>query len=276
MQQNNTIEATMPRFPLPAGYDSADHYIIDLVLKGANERYKDYFVPEVTARIKQELHLIRRHHFANELLIAWDYVREAHNHGFCTAPGGNRTPGSIVCYCLGITDIEPIRANLSHEGLLCREQQPDLFVEFSGAGEKYVREYLTNKYGIQASNIRFREYSVLDIVEQTITGQNIDFRSLPYDTLELLRFFMQDKEWLQYSYFGRKDMEELKAIAQPTFEDMVRIFATRNYSDGSQLITPREHAYARCVLFLRTAWLKMHFPHEFHQSTSQVISKSIE
>ena len=272
-QQPNTLEAATPHFPLPSGYDSADHYLTDLVLKGANERYKDTFVPEVTTRIKQELHLIRKHQFANELLIAWDYIREAHSHGFCTAPGGNRTPGSIVCYCLGITDIDPISANLTYQGLLCREQLPDLFVQFSSSGEKYVREYLNNKYGNRAANIRFREYFVIDIVEQTIAsvGQGIDFRTLPYDTPELLQFFMQDADWLQYSYFGRNDMEELKAIAHPTFEDMVRIFATRNYSDGSQLTTPREHAYAHCVLFLRTAWLKMHFPTQFHQSVTNIL-----
>lgn len=266
---NRYVLTEHPHFPLPEGYDTADHYLIDVVMDSARVRYADRFTKEVATRIKSELKAIRYRHLADRFLITWDYMRQAHEHSFCSAPGANRTAGSVVAYSLGITDIEPIGAGLKADGLLNRAELPDLFVEFSGNGKEFVQQYLTDKYGQEAaSKIAFRDYYVLDIVEQTIatSGDKIDFRTLPYDTPEQLQFFMEDKEWRQYSYFGRADMEKLRMVEHPTLEDMVRIFADRPFRDGTRSIISREHSYARCALFLRVAWLKMHFPKPFQNA----------
>ena len=77
------------------------------------------------------------------------------------------------------------------------------------------------------------------------------------------RFFMSDENWRDYTYFGQCDMDRLRAVENPTLEDMVRIFADRPFRDGKHTIISREHSYGRCVLFLRAAWLKMHFPQRF-------------
>ena len=263
---NRYVLTIPPQFPLPEGYDTADHYLTDLVLQGANERYKESFTPEVTDRIKSELAVIRHRGWADRFLIAWDCVRAAHKHGFVTSPGRNRSAGSIVTYCLGITDIEPIRAGLKTDGMLQRVVLPDFSPEFSLKGKEFVRTYLMEKYSMEvASKITVSDYSVLDFVEQILAamGDDIDFRPLPFDTPEQLQFFMSDPNWRQYSYFGQEDMDQLRSLENPTFEDMVQIFGTRSFADGTTQVVPREHSYARCVLFLRTAYLKAHYPEEF-------------
>lgn len=263
---DNRYEFTMqPHFPLPDGYDIADHYLIDVVMDGAKERYQDNFSDAVTARIQRELKAIRVHQWADRLLIAWDLIHSVLQQGFCKSPGANNIPGSVVAYCLGITDIEPLSSHLCEKDMMYRPTFPKLYIEFSSAGKHFAQHYLADKYGELASQIRYNDSFMMDIVEYTITasGQDIDFRTLPYHTPEQLQFFMSDSNWRQYSYFGEEDMKKLHAIKHPTFEDMVRIFSIRTFPDGTTNIFPWEHCYGRCVLALRAAWLKMHYPMQF-------------
>ncbi len=273
---NRYVLTPQPHFALPEGYDTADHYLIDVVMDGARKRYQNNFTDEVAARIKRELSAIRLRKVADIFLVTWDYIRELRKHGFCIAPGANRTAGSVVAYSLGITDIDPIGANLSEAGLLYRPALPDLFIELSVAGTAFADQYLQEKYGELASKVSYRDYYVIDIVEQTIANLDIDinFGAIPYDSPELLSFFMSDANWRDYTYFGQCDMDRLRAVENPTLEDMVRIFADRPFRDGKHTIISREHSYGRCVLFLRAAWLKMHFPQRFQATVIIRTSKN--
>ena len=264
---NRYVLTPQPNFALPEGYDTADHYLIDVVMEGARKRYQNHYSDEVSARIKSELKAIRVRHWEDRFLIMWDLMRELHHNRFCTTPGGNRTAGSVVAYCLGITDVEPLGANLSEAGMFYRPTFPDLFIELSKPGTAFADQYTQEKYGDLASKIVYRYYYIMDIVEQTIANLDIDinFSAIPYDNPELLHFFMSDDNWLQYTYFGRCDMDRLRGLDNPTFEDMVYIFGDRPFADGKRITINREHCYGRCVLFLRTAWLKMHFPETFQK-----------
>lgn len=148
-----------------------------------------------------------------------------------------------------------------------RPSFPDLFIELSKPGTAFADQYTQEKYGELASKIVYRYYYILDIVEQTIAnlGIDINFAAIPYDSPELLRFFMSDDNWLQYTYFGRCDMDRLRGLDNPSFEDMIHIFGDRPYADGTRITINREHCYGRCVLFLRTSWLKMNFPATFQK-----------
>ncbi|MBQ3999262.1 MAG: hypothetical protein II644_07995 [Paludibacteraceae bacterium] len=264
---NRYVLTPQPHFALPEGYDTADHYLIDVVMEGARKRYKNHYSDEVSARIKSELKAIRVRHWADRFLIMWDLMRELHQNRFCTTPGGNRTAGSVVAYCLGITDVEPLGANLSEAGMFYRPTFPDLFIELSKPGTAFADQYTQEKYGDLASKIVYRYYYIMDIVEQTIANLDIDinFSAIPYDSPELLRFFMNDDNWRQYTYFGQCDMDRLRGLDNPTLEDMVYIFGDRPFENGKHVTINREHCYGRCVLFLRTAWLKMHFPETFNK-----------
>lgn len=264
---NRYVLTPQPHFPLPQGYDTADHYLIDVVMEGARKRYQNNYTEEVSARIKRELKAIRVRQWADRFLIMWDLMHQLHSNGFCSTPGGNRTAGSVVAYCLGITDIEPISAKLSEVGMLYRPTFPDLFIELSKTGTAFADQYTQEKYGDLASKIVYRYYYIIDIVEQTIAnlGIDINFGAIPYDSQELLHFFMADDKWLQYTYFGRCDIDRLRGLDNPSFEDMIHIFGDRPYADGTRITINREHCYGRCVLFLRTAWLKMNFPETFQK-----------
>ncbi len=99
----------LPHYPLPKGYDSADHYLIDLVLTGANRRYNDVFTPKVTEYIKYELQAIRKARLADFFLIWWDIAKYARENRILCGYGRNVMADSIVNYCLGITDVDPIQ-----------------------------------------------------------------------------------------------------------------------------------------------------------------------
>ena len=264
---NRYMLTPQPHFALPEGYDTTDHYLIDVVMDGARKRYRNFFNEEVSTRIKRELKAIRVRHWADRFLIMWDLMRELHQNRFCTCPGGNRTAGSVVAYCLGITDIEPISANLNEAGMLYRPTFPDLFIEISKPGTAFADQYVQDKYGELASKIVYRYYYIMDIVEQIIAnlGIDINFAAIPYDSPELLRFFMNDDNWRQYTYFGQCDMDRLRGLDNPTLDDMVYIFGDRPFENGKHVTINREHCYGRCVLFLRTAWLKMNFTETFNK-----------
>ena len=268
---NRYVLTVPPHFPLPEGYDTADHYLTDVVMKGANERYKDSYTIEVTNRIKHELRIIRHRRLSDCFLIAWDCVSEAGRHGFCLSPGVNDNVGSVVSYCLGITDIEPISAGFDEAGLLYKAALPYIYLELSIAGEAWVKQYLSDKYGKEAATrIICKDFFIIDIVEDTLAaaGQNIDFHSLPFNTKEQIQFYISDETRMQYSYFKQEEIDKLRTMEVPAFDDMVRVFSEHTIKDGGNLI-PREHCYARCMLFLRATWLKMHYPKEFQEAVEK-------
>ncbi len=255
----------VPRYPLPEGVKSADKYLAEQVFAGAKERYGDGMRIEVQERIEVELEKIRGHRWTDHFLIVWDYVRFACELGLCKSPGWDHSTGSVVAYCLGISDIDPIKEHLSSEEFFDRAIFR-MTNDFSNEGAEIVQQYLVSKYGIQVLNhFSVKGYAPLGIAEQTLgkIGGTLDFRSLPYDTPELIRFFAEDDDCRDYSYFGKQDSEALRAIERPTFEDVVEIFCTRKFKNGDETKLCREHGYARCVLFLRIAYLKMTYPKQF-------------
>lgn len=258
----------VPRFALPEGVKLVDKYLTELVFSGAEEKYGETWSDEVQERIEVELAKIRAHRWADHFLIVRDFVRFACQLRICKSPGWDRSTGSVVCYCLGISDIDPIKEHLSSDEFFDRT----IFrvtCDFSNTGAEMVQQYLVSKYGIQVLNhFSVKAYKPLGIAEKTLRniGETLDFRSLPYDTPELIRFFAYDVDCRDYSYFGKRDSEALRAIECPTFEDVVEIFCTRKFKNGKETKLCREHGYARCVMFLRLAYLKMTYPKQFKES----------
>jgi len=83
---NRYVLTEQPHFPLPEGYESADHYLIDVVMDGAKKRYKNHFTDKVAARIRRELSAIRLRHVADIFLITWDYMLGCINTAFVLLP----------------------------------------------------------------------------------------------------------------------------------------------------------------------------------------------
>lgn len=262
---NRYVLEVPKHFPLPEGYDTADHYLIDMVIEGARARYNDDFTDEVSARIKTELALICHRQWSDRFLIMWDALKEARNHGFQHAPGGSNTPGSIVAYCLGITDVEPIHAGLSETNFLYRPALPSWYIDFSDDGQIFVLDYLTNKYGPVSPMLGIYHNKYINMVENVIAREDpsLDFGALPYESPELIQFFIHDDHFRDYTCYGIQYMEKLRELENPTFEDMVYTYSHLRFKDGSQTVLSREHSYTRCVLITRMVWLKMHYPDAF-------------
>ncbi len=142
-------EILLPHFKVPTEFnDNQDAYLEHLTWTGAKERYRD-LTPEIEDRIKFELFTIKTMGFAGYFLIVSDFIKEGRNLGVFVGPGRGSAAGSVVAYCIGITNIDPIKYNLLFERFLNpdRKSMPDIDTDFDDAGRQKVIDYVVSKYG---------------------------------------------------------------------------------------------------------------------------------
>jgi DNA polymerase-3 subunit alpha len=137
----------LPTFPTPDGRAAFD-YLVELCDEGLRRRY-DKETPELRDRLAFELKTIREMGFADYFLIVSDFVGFAKRSGIGVGPGRGSAAGSIVAYCLEITDIDPIEHDLLFERFLNpgRKTMPDIDIDFSVHGRDQVINYVADKYG---------------------------------------------------------------------------------------------------------------------------------
>jgi DNA polymerase-3 subunit alpha len=138
----------LPPFDPPTG-ESQEAYLRRLVAEGAARRYGDPLPPDVRERIDHELGIIVRMGFAGYFLIVADLVSFARSRGIRVGPGRGSAAGSVVAYCLGITDLDPMRYGLIFERFLNpdRRQMPDIDMDFDERRRGEVIRYVTERYG---------------------------------------------------------------------------------------------------------------------------------
>jgi DNA polymerase III subunit alpha len=137
----------LPKYPVPEDRDAFD-YLVELCEKGLAKRY-DSIGAELRERLQFELKTIREMGFTDYFLIVWDFVSFAKRNGVSVGPGRGSTAGSLVAYCLEITDVDPIRYDLLFERFLNpgRKQLPDADIDFAVEGRERVINYVREKYG---------------------------------------------------------------------------------------------------------------------------------
>ncbi|HXD79658.1 MAG TPA: DNA polymerase III subunit alpha [Puia sp.] len=145
----------LPAFPIPAAFQihrdsNLDQweYLKHLTQEGARLRYPD-LTPAITERIDFELFTIKTMGFAGYFLIVSDFIRAGRDMGVFIGPGRGSAAGSVVAYCIGITNIDPIKYNLLFERFLNpdRKSMPDIDTDFDDEGRQRVIEYVVGKYG---------------------------------------------------------------------------------------------------------------------------------
>ncbi|MCU0417069.1 MAG: DNA polymerase III subunit alpha [Cytophagaceae bacterium] len=138
----------LPNFPIPSDFYSQDEFLEHLTYKGAKERYRD-LTPEIEERLNFELHTIRTMGFAGYFLIVQDFINKGKEIGVFVGPGRGSAAGSAVAYCIGITNIDPIKYNLLFERFLNpdRKSMPDIDTDFDDEGRQRVIDYVVDKYG---------------------------------------------------------------------------------------------------------------------------------
>ncbi len=137
----------LPHFEVPEGYDSWT-YLNKLCMDGLKERYPNDD-GTLKARLDYELGTIQKMGYVDYFLIVWDFINHAREEGIPVGPGRGSAAGSIVSYCLHITNIDPIRYSLLFERFLNPERvsMPDIDIDFCYERRQEVIDYVVEKYG---------------------------------------------------------------------------------------------------------------------------------
>jgi len=141
-------EPIMPEFIIPEEFTDADDYLKHITYEGAKIRYSD-ITDQIRERIDFELETIQKMGFPDYFLIVWDFLVAARKMGVIIGPGRGSAAGSVVSYCLKITDIEPLKYDLLFERFLNpdRISMPDIDIDFDDDGRDKILAWVRDKYG---------------------------------------------------------------------------------------------------------------------------------
>lgn len=177
----------LPTFPLPEGFEDNYSYLKYLTEKGWHRRHIDTRNDEeqqiYRERLDYEMNIIHTMGFDGYFIIVWDFINWAKTHGVKVGAGRGSGAGSLVCYLMGITDLDPIKYNLIFERFLNPERisMPDLDIDLSDRSK--VVEYLVGKYGsdrvCQVINFSF----ITPVVAIKDVGKTLGF---PYREMDKL------------------------------------------------------------------------------------------
>jgi DNA polymerase-3 subunit alpha len=152
-------EVLLPAFEIPAEFKVAkdledggkrgeNAYLRHITYQGAEKRYGE-ITPEIKERLDFELDTVRNSGYPGYFLIVEDFIREARNMDVSVGPGRGSAAGSVVAYCLWITNIDPLKYDLLFERFLNpdRVSMPDIDIDFDDEGRGRVMDYVIEKYG---------------------------------------------------------------------------------------------------------------------------------
>ena len=226
----------LPAFPVPKEFQihgdanlNQWEYLRYLTQEGAKLRYSD-LTPEIQERLEFELFTIKTMGFAGYFLIVSDFIKAGREKGVYIGPGRGSAAGSVVAYCIGITNIDPIKYNLLFERFLNpdRKSMPDIDTDFDDEGRQKVIDYVVDKYGknqvaqIITYGTMAAKMSIKDVartLELSLPESNALAKLIP-DRLgitlkRVLRAPLTIKE-------GEKSLEEKEGITSPDELEMVK------------------------------------------------------
>ncbi|HLF48692.1 MAG TPA: DNA polymerase III subunit alpha [Methylomirabilota bacterium] len=138
----------LPRYRVPDGY-TLDSYLEHLASEGLVKRYGGSPADAVVERLRYELGVVSKMGFSGYFLVVWDFIAYARRQGIAVGPGRGSSAGSLVAYCLGITNVDPIRYGLIFERFLNPERisMPDMDIDFADDRRDEVIRYVVDRYG---------------------------------------------------------------------------------------------------------------------------------
>ena len=248
--QNEKGEIVMPREKAEekirklGGYDKlyrikfeAD-YLAKLAWDGAHERYGEQLTDEQTERITFELHIMKTMGFPGYFLIVRDYIRAAREElGMFVGPGRGSAAGSVVAYCLKITDVDPLKYDLLFERFLNpdRISLPDIDVDFDDTSK--IIEWVTKKYGV-SQVARIITYGAMAAKSAIADVSRV--KSIPLSTVAEIKSYIPDKlDDVRDPATGKtfsqlKDEKKIKKIPKPTLSNCYKyIDELRNRLHGN-------------------------------------------
>jgi len=138
----------LPRYQVPDGF-TLDSYLEHLAFEGLAARYGSSPGDAVVERLRYELGVISKMGFSGYFLVVWDFIAFARRQGIAVGPGRGSSAGSLAAYCLGITNVDPIRYGLIFERFLNPERisMPDMDIDFADDRRDEVIRYVVERYG---------------------------------------------------------------------------------------------------------------------------------
>ena len=142
-------EFVNPEDAIDGGVRGENAYLRHLTYEGAKKRYGEILADDLIERLDFELSVIKKTGYPGYFLIVWDFILEARKMGVSVGPGRGSAAGSVVAYCLWITNIDPIKYDLLFERFLNpdRVSLPDIDIDFDDEGRQKVIDFVINKYG---------------------------------------------------------------------------------------------------------------------------------
>jgi len=229
---NLAREVLLPKFEIPTdflvsedendgGKRGENSYLSFLTFEGAKRRYGE-ITPEIKERIDFELLTIENSGYPGYFLIVQDFIAAARKMGVSVGPGRGSAAGSVVAYCLGITNIDPLLYNLLFERFLNpdRVSLPDIDIDFDDEGRSKVMDYVIQKYGSKqvAQIITYGTMAAKSAIRDT--ARVLDLPLFEADKIAKLIPGMIPSKW-SLSRFLKESEVEIKKILRP--EDFEKI-----------------------------------------------------
>lgn len=215
------ITLNLPRYRPPEEYKDDFNYLQHLAWEGLRRRYPNA-TPGVEERLKSELEVIKKMGFAGYFLIVRDIVEFARQKGIPVGPGRGSAAGCLVLYCLGITDIDPLKYSLLFERFLNVERvsMPDVDIDFSDTRRQEVIDYIRERYGKDsvAQIITFGTMAARAVIRDV--GRVLDIPIAEVD--RLTKLIPRETEKLEHAL--ARSAEFKQAIeAKPEYREMLKI-----------------------------------------------------
>lgn len=209
----------LPVFNLPEGYTDSNEYLKALVYQGAEKRYSN-LLPKTKERIDFELETIKKMGFPDYFLIVQDFINAAKRNGIWVGPGRGSAAGSVVAYCLEITNLDPIKYDLLFERFLNpdRISMPDIDIDFEEEGRSDVLKYVEDKYGKDHVShvITFGVMAAKSAIKDVARIEDVDLT-----TATRLASLIPDRGWEETKKVKDKDgnVTEEKVDVKVTFDN---------------------------------------------------------
>jgi len=222
-------EVLLPKFDIPKDFENEDDYLKHLTYQGAKKRYEN-ITPEIQERIDFELDVIKKTGYPGYFLIVEDFIREARKMDVSVGPGRGSAAGSVVAYCLWITNIDPLKYDLLFERFLNpdRVSMPDIDIDFDDEGRGLVMDYVIKKYGSSQ-------------VAQIITYGTMAAKSSIRDTARVLDLPLFDADRIAKLIPNMSklhkifELDENKLSSTFRSEDLEKVNQLLNISEGDDL-----------------------------------------
>jgi DNA polymerase-3 subunit alpha len=226
------VEFNVPEDAVDGGVRGENAYLKHLTFEGAKRRYTE-ITPEIQERLDFELLTIENSGYPGYFLIVQDFIAEARKMGVSVGPGRGSAAGSVVAYCLKITNIDPLLYNLLFERFLNpdRVSLPDIDIDFDDEGRSSVMDYVIRKYGKKqvAQIITYGKMATKSAIRDT--ARVLDLPLFEADKIAKLIPGMMPSKWNLARFLNEKEDIIKKAVRPEEYDKIKELIGLANEDD---------------------------------------------